>query len=297
VQRRRYLTEEEIFGSEDALAAFTLERELRVDGDDHGRQLGSGVGVGQAAAEGAAVQVDDVGGLREAEVQKRHQALAAGQDFGRVAVQRQQVQRLCQAGWVVVLEGGRFHVPGARWYTRDVASFKTVLPDRVDRHSVESLRAILDEFDIGGRLQHIRQFVWRGGTLQLCADCREAGQVLDVGYALTAEWPAAVLESELSTSANGLVAWQQPVLEGRWVQGSNGYTLRVGIDLSVASAIYIRSQRLLSHVPFMGRAASQVQEALNLELSAYVSAFLSRCQPVPQAAALDARRLHSLVRS
>jgi hypothetical protein len=169
-----------------------------------------------------------------------------------------------------------------------------VLPDRVDPNSVERIRAILDGFDIGGRLQHIRQFVWRGGTLHLHAECREADHLLDVGYALTAEWPAAVLENEPSPPTGGLVASQRPVLEGRWVRGSTGYVLRVGIDLAVPSAIYVRSHRLLSHVPFLGRTEAEVQAGLNLELSAYVSAFLSRCLPVPQAAAVDARRLRSL---
>jgi hypothetical protein len=169
-----------------------------------------------------------------------------------------------------------------------------VLPDPFDRHSVETLRAILDGFDIGGRLQYIREFVWRGGTLQLCAERRDAGRTLDVAYALVAEWAAAVLEPDSAPRTAGLVAWRQPVLEGRWVRGSNGYVLRVGIDLSVPSAIYIRSWRLLSHVPFTGRAAAQVEETLNLELSAYVSTFLSRDRPVPEAAALDAQRLRSL---
>lgn len=86
----------------------------------------------------------------------------------------------------------------------------------------------------------------------------------------------------------------RPVLEGRWVRGSRGYELRVGIDLSTPSAVYIRSQRLLSLVPFLCRPAAQVEEALNAELAGYVDTFLGQFQPVPQAAALDAQRLRQL---
>src|SRR5436309_3501834 len=121
-----------------------------------------------------------------------------------------------------------------------------VLPDRVvDHHMVESVRAILDDFDVGGRLRYISEFVWRGGTLQLRADQSHAAQTLDVSYALTAEWPAAVLEPAPSPAGNGLAAWECPVLEGRWVRGSSGYELRIGIDLSIPSAMYIRSRRPL----------------------------------------------------
>ncbi len=169
-----------------------------------------------------------------------------------------------------------------------------MLPDRIDRQSVAAVRAVLDDFDVGGRLKHIREFIWRGGTLQLRADRGHAGQVRDVSYALTAEWAAPVLERTTSPIANGLVSWQRPVLEGRWVRGSSGYQLRVGIDLSAPSAIYIRSQRLLSHVPFVRRPAAQVEEALNRELRAYVNAFLSQSLPVPQAAELDIQRLREL---
>ena len=154
---------------------------------------------------------------------------------------------------------------------------------------------MLDEFDVGGRLQHIREFIWRGGTLQLRANRGHAGQALDVAYALTAEWPAAVLERSPSPRVTGLESWQHPVLEGRWIRGINGYELQVGIDVAAPSVIYIRSQRLLSHVPFVGRPPARVEDALNVELASYVNAFLSRCQPVPQAAALDAQRLRQLV--
>ena len=147
----------------------------------------------------------------------------------------------------------------------------------------------------GVRLQHIREFIWRGGTLQLRANRGHAGQALDVAYALTAEWPAAVLERSPSPGVTGLESWQHPVLEGRWIRGINGDELQVGIDVAAPSVIHIRSQRLLSHVPFVGRPPARVEDALNVELASYVNAFLSRCQPVPQAAALDAQRLRQLV--
>jgi hypothetical protein len=169
-----------------------------------------------------------------------------------------------------------------------------VLPDRVDQHMVGSVRAILDEFDVGGRLRYIRDFVWRGGTIQLRAEPGQTGRTLDIAYALTAEWAAAVLEREAPPGGNDLAVSERPVLEGRWVRGSSGYALRIGIDLAVPSAMYIRSQRLLSHVPFLGRPAAQVEHALNQELTAYVNTFLARLHPVPEAAAIDARRLRGL---
>ncbi len=124
---------------------------------------------------------------------------------------------------------------------------------------------------------------------------RPCGQALDVAYALTTEWPAAVLERSPSPRVTGLESWQHPVLEGRWIRGINGYELQVDIDVAAPSVIYIRSQRLLSHVPFVGRPPARVEDALNVELASYVNAFLSQCQPVPQAAALDAQRLRQLV--
>lgn len=167
-----------------------------------------------------------------------------------------------------------------------------MLPDRVDRDTVESVRAILDHFGVGERLRYIREFVWRGGALELRADRGRAR--LDVAYALTAEWPAAVLERAPSPAGNGLMPHDRPVLEGRWVRGTNTYELRIGIDLAVPTVLYIRSKRLLAHVPFVGRSAEQVEGALNQELSVYVNTFLARLQPVPEAAAQDARRLRGL---
>jgi hypothetical protein len=168
-----------------------------------------------------------------------------------------------------------------------------VLPDLFERDSVESIRAVLDHFDVGGRLRYIREFVWRGGALELRADAGRAR--LDVAYALTAEWPAAVLErTHPSPPGRGLVSRERAVLDGRWVRGSNSYELRIGIDLGVPTVLYIRSKRVLAHVPFVGRPAVQVEHALNQELTVYVNTFLAKMAPVPEAAAQDARRLRGL---
>jgi hypothetical protein len=169
-----------------------------------------------------------------------------------------------------------------------------VLPDRFDLSSADAVRTVLDRYDIGGRLQYIREFVWRGGALDLRVSRGSDGQMLNVWYALRAEWPAAVLERENEPASQGLVSWRSPVVEGRWVRGTNRYELRVGIDLCVASAIYIRSQGFDSHVPFLGRHPEQVEHALNAELSTYMNAFLDHFQPVPQAADLEAQRLSRL---
>jgi hypothetical protein len=162
-----------------------------------------------------------------------------------------------------------------------------VLPDRLDRESFETIRAILDAVDVGGRLRYIRDFIWRGGTLQFTIEDQAAW------YALTAEWDAAVLERAQSP-AIGLVPARDAVLEGRWIRARSGYRLRVGVDLSVPSAMQIRSRRLLSHVPFVGRSPEEVEHALQLELAAYAEAFLAGCQPVPQAAEEAARQLRRL---
>jgi hypothetical protein len=168
-----------------------------------------------------------------------------------------------------------------------------VLPERVDLTSVEAVRAVLDGYDVGGRLQHIREFIWRGGALNLQADHGPDTRVLNVRYELRAEWAAAVLERPTRTT-RGLAAWDSPVVEGRWVRGRKRYELRVGIDLAVPSAIYIRSLGFVAHVPFHGRLPDLVESALNAELTAYVDAFLNHFQSVPQAVALDAQRLHRL---
>ena len=160
--------------------------------------------------------------------------------------------------------------------------------------AANAIREVLDRFDVAGRLRYIGQFIWRGGIVKLQAADTPSGGVDNVWYALRAEWPSAVLRRELGPADEGLVDWRRPVVEGRWVRGSHGYELRIGIDLRVPSAIYIRSQGFVSHVPFVGRPAERVEHALTAELSRYVQLFLDHFQTVPHAEASDARRLHEL---
>jgi hypothetical protein len=169
-----------------------------------------------------------------------------------------------------------------------------VLPEPVARTVVDATRSILDDFNVGGRLQHIRQFIWRGGHLQLQVDRPFGRDVLDVAYTLTARWPAAVLERGRDEAHTDLVPRSRAVVDGRWVRGSRGYALRVGIDLAVPSAIYIRAHGFSTYVPFLARPRVQVEETLNLELTGYVNAFLSRYPTVPQATATEEQRLQGL---
>jgi hypothetical protein len=155
------------------------------------------------------------------------------------------------------------------------------------------MRAILDAFDVGGRLRYIRDFVWRGGVLHLETERSGQRQLLNVWYALTARWAAAVLERS-PQRINGRVAWDRPVIDGRWVRGSSGYEVRVGIDLRAPSALYIRSRGFRSHVPFLGRSPADVEHCLQGELQEYVRGFVSHCEPVPQRVALEAQRLRRL---
>jgi hypothetical protein len=140
------------------------------------------------------------------------------------------------------------------------------------------------------RLVHVRDFVWRGGAL-----CFQAGDgvVRTVGYSLSAEWDAAVLDP-VASNAPGIQPASAALVDGRWVRRTAGYHLRVGIDLAVPSAIAIRSDRLLSSVPFLNRPADEVEHALAADLAAYVAWFLDACQPVPVAGEAAARRLHEL---
>ena len=170
-----------------------------------------------------------------------------------------------------------------------------MLPQGLSLSSPGAVRTVLDRYDVQGRLQYIREFIWRGGALDLRVGHGTDGQTLNVWYDLRAEWPAAVLDrSDAPATSPGLTSWRTPVVEGRWVRASTGYELRVGIDLCVGSAIYIRSYRFASHVPFVGRPAEQVELALNAELTTYVNAFLDHFQPVPRAEALAAAELHRL---
>jgi hypothetical protein len=179
------------------------------------------------------------------------------------------------------------------------------LSGMADGSAASAARAALDRFDVGGRLRYIGEFIWRGGVVELQVSRTADGRVLNVWYALRAEWPAAVLERDDGPTAEGLVDLRSPVVEGRWVRGSGGYELRIGIDLQVPTALYIRSvhvegrgegrgQGFVSHVPFLGRPPERVEHALNTELTAYVHAFLDHFQTVPRAEAADARRLRDL---
>lgn len=154
---------------------------------------------------------------------------------------------------------------------------------------------MLDRYDVRGRLQYLRDFIWRGGVLELRVGSGADGQALNVWYDLRAEWPAAVLErAEAPEASQALTNWRTPVVEGRWLRGSAGYELRVGIDLCMGSAIYIRSHGLVSHVPYVGRPVDQVEHALSAELTSYANRFLDHFQPVPRATALAAEELHRL---
>ena len=47
-----------------------------------------------------------------------------------------------------------------------------------DAELAAALRARLDLFHVGERLQYVREFVWRGGTLQLHASNGDVAYVL-----------------------------------------------------------------------------------------------------------------------
>jgi hypothetical protein len=154
---------------------------------------------------------------------------------------------------------------------------------------VEEARQVLDRFDVPNRLEHVRRYVWRDGTLRFQID-QHPLRPSTVYYQLEAYWPTMIL-APLPGGPDGLEHTRTPVVEGRWVRGTTGYVLRVGIDLAVPSAIYIRSRALQSFVPFVGRPADQVEHALQNDLTAYVNVFLSTCRPVPEARAADAKRV------
>jgi hypothetical protein len=155
--------------------------------------------------------------------------------------------------------------------------------------TIETAREVLDRFSVAGRLRHIGEYVWRGGTLRLEVDDNGDGPS-SVGYALTAHWAAPIFE-QLPSPEQGLTRGKDPVLEGRWIRGRAGYVLRIGLDLDVPSAIFIRSDRPLSNVPFLRRPQAVVEHALAADLTAYVEWFLDRCKPVPQAAQAAAQQL------
>ena len=100
---------------------------------------------------------------------------------------------------------------------------------------VDEARRVLDLFDVPARLQHVRRYIWRNGTLQVCIGRQQ------VFYQLRC--PVEVL--------------------------------RIGIDLAMPAAIYLRSRHLHSVVPFVGRLADDVERALQKELDDYASLYLA----------------------
>jgi hypothetical protein len=151
------------------------------------------------------------------------------------------------------------------------------------------VRDVLDRFGVPDRLQHVRRYVWRGGTL------RFQHAPAQIYYELEAHWDAPVLEPMGSPERNGIVKAAKPVAEGRWTRGTARYLLQIGIDLAVPSAIFIKaSSRLQSFVPFVARRPDQVELAIDADLAAYVNSFLSTCRPVPEAIQADAQRCLAL---
>jgi hypothetical protein len=95
---------------------------------------------------------------------------------------------------------------------------------------VDEARWVLDRFQVAERLQHIRRFVWRGGSLRYCAH----------GNWIYYEVCAA------------------------------DQALRIGIDLASPAVIFIRGAGVNSLVPYVGRARDDVEHALQSELCARV---------------------------
>ncbi len=157
------------------------------------------------------------------------------------------------------------------------------------------VRAMLDGFEVDRRLRYVRDFIWRGGELQFCAGTSaRSDRTPDAGYALIAQWPAAAFEQTQAAHSTSLAPRSRPVVDGRWVRGSAGYELRVGIDLAAPTAIYIRAQAFASLVPIANRSADQVRDRVQAEIAAYVELFLNHHRTVPEATALARRRLDSL---
>jgi hypothetical protein len=115
-----------------------------------------------------------------------------------------------------------------------------------------------------------------------------------VAYVLSAAWDTAVLEPAQEA---GLVAYHgAPVVDGCWRRRRTGYSLRVGIDIHVLTAISITAPGVRLYVPFVDRSADEVAHALDVQLDQYGQTFLDACLPVPQAiAAAEAQlRAHGL---
>ncbi|MCA1644911.1 MAG: hypothetical protein LC797_05365 [Chloroflexi bacterium] len=165
---------------------------------------------------------------------------------------------------------------------------KVVLAHETAVGSSAAARAVLDRFGVADRLRHVGQYVWRGGTLRL--EVEDDGPVPAVCYVLSARWPAPILEP-LPGPDQALAGGEAPVLDGRWMRGSLGYMLAIGLYLRVPSAIFVRSDRPLSNVPFLHRPQAMVEHALSADLATYVDWFLDTCAPVPRAVEAAAQRL------
>jgi hypothetical protein len=136
-------------------------------------------------------------------------------------------------------------------------------------------RRVLESFGIAERLEHIRRFVWREGSLRLVCEARQ------VFYELAVEWDTvalSVIETELQ----------------QWQRATAGYVLRVGIDLASPLGIAVQSEQLRSLIPFRDRPAEQVEHALHADLAAYVNVFLNTCMPIDSARAAGLARLRAL---
>jgi hypothetical protein len=155
--------------------------------------------------------------------------------------------------------------------------------------AIDAARDILDQFGVANRLRHVAEYVWRGGTLRLDIDEADS-RPPSVCYELSARWPAPIFEP-CASPAPGLIPAENSVLEGRWIRGSAGYLLRIGLDLRVPSAMFIRSDRPLSNVPLLHRSTALVESALAADLAAYVNWFLDTRAPVPQAVHAAEQRL------
>jgi hypothetical protein len=155
--------------------------------------------------------------------------------------------------------------------------------------ATDAARDLLDRFGVANRLRHISEYVWRGGTLVLHIEDDDTRPPC-VSYELSAHWPAPIFEP-LASPAAALMPAASPVLEGCWIRGSAGYVLRIGLDLRVPSALFIRSDHPLSNVPFLRRPTAVVESALAADLTAYADWFLDTCVPVPQAIQAAAQQL------
>jgi hypothetical protein len=154
---------------------------------------------------------------------------------------------------------------------------------------IDAAREVLDRFGVAARLRHVGEYIWRGGTLRLEVD-DGGSRPPSLCYELRAQWAAPIFEP-LPSPEQALTRASRPVLEGRWIRGTAGYVLRIGLDLGAPAAIFVRSDRPLSNVPFLHRPQAVVEHALAADIAAYVEWFLDTCEPVPQAIQAAAQRL------